>query len=692
MSDNINNCYPIYNRQQSRKKVMKNIRAALKTISFFSVFSLCSTPSVAQENIPLDVDLTASANIQPTMYGIFFEDINFSADGGLYAELVKNRSFEFEQPMMGWSQPATDPYATNENSGIANTLHFADNKTNKNVLRINVFNDQHYSLVNEGFRGMGIHNGEGYLLSFYANNPNRTIKNVVAQLIDAKGEIIASTKVSLAHADWHKYESRLVAKRTEEKASLRISFEGTGTLDMDMVSLFPNNTWKGREKGLRKDLVQLLADLKPGFLRFPGGCIIEGRTLAQRYQWKNTLGQTDSRPTMVSRWNTEFKHKLTPDYFQSFGLGFYEYFQLAEDLGAEPIPVLSCGIACQFNTGELVPVSELDPYIQDALDLIEFANGTADSPWGKVRVEMGHPKPFNLKYIGIGNEQWGPQYIERYKIFQTVLKKKYPDIILVSGSGPFAEGQMFDYAHRELKKLGADIIDEHYYKDIAWFKNNATRYDDYDRNGPKIFAGEYAAQSVAVVSPDNKNSWETALAEAAFMTGLERNADLVHMTSYAPLMAHTEAWQWSPNMIWFNNLQALATANYQVQKLFSNNKGTELVRITHDGKPLTGQDGLYASAVTDKQNKSLTLKLVNTNAQALNIQLNMPAGVMKGKATVTLLSANNLQAENSFASPSVITPITHTEKFNNVATYKAPPHSVSVISIPVMQKNISVKQ
>lgn len=671
---------------------MKNIRAVIKTISFFSVFSFCSTPSIALENISVDVDLTTSTNIQPTMYGIFFEDINFSADGGLYAELVKNRSFEFEQPMMGWSQPATDPYATNENSGIANTLHFSDNKTNKNVLRINVFNDQGYSLVNEGFRGMGIYKGESYLLSFYANNPNRTIKNIVAQLINTKGEIIASTKVSLAHADWHKYESRLTAKYTEERASLRISFEGTGTLDMDMISLFPNNTWKGREKGLRKDLVQLLADLKPGFLRFPGGCIIEGRTLAQRYQWKTTLGQTDSRPTMISRWNTEFKHKLTPDYFQSFGLGFYEYFQLAEDLGAEPIPVLSCGIACQFNSGELVPVSELDPYIQDALDLIEFANGTADSPWGKVRVEMGHPKPFNLKYIGIGNEQWGPQYIERYKIFQTVLKKKYPDIILVSGSGPFAEGQMFDYAHRELKKLGADIIDEHYYKDIAWFKNNAARYDNYDRNGPKIFAGEYAAQSVAVVSPDNKNSWETALAEAAFMTGLERNADLVHMTSYAPLMAHTDAWQWSPNMIWFNNLQVLATANYQVQKLFSNNKGTELVRITRDGKPLTGQDGLYASAVTDKQNKSLTIKLVNTNAQELNIQLNMPADVIKGKATVTLLSADNLQAENSFASPSVITPITRKEKFNNVATYKAPPHSVSVINIPVTQKNISIKQ
>jgi alpha-N-arabinofuranosidase len=453
---------------------------------------------------------------------------------------------------------------------------------------------------------------------------------------------------------------------------------------MDMISLFPTATWKGRENGLRKDVVQLLADLKPGFLRFPGGCIIEGRTLAERYQWKNTLGQPDSRPTMISRWNNEFKHKLTPDYFQSFGLGFYEYFQLAEDIGAAPIPVLSCGIACQFNSGELVPVSELDPYIQDAIDLIEFANGATDSPWGKVRTQMGHPKTFNLKYIGIGNEQWGPQYIERFKMFQKVLKEKYPNIVLISGSGPFADGHMFDYAHRELKKLNAEIIDEHYYQDIAWFKNNATRYDNYDRNGPKIFAGEYAAQSVAVVSPDNKNSWETALAEAAFMTGLERNADLVQMTSYAPLMAHTEAWQWSPNMIWFNNLQVLPTANYQVQKLFSNNKGTELISITRNGKPLTGQEGLYASAVTEREGKALIVKLVNTESSTRDVQFNLPTNVIKSEATITLLNAKTLQTENSFSSSDLIKPEIRKEKLNShPATYAAPSHSVSIIRIPL---------
>ena len=661
----------------------KNNHLKNKITSFITALTLFLSTSLFAENILLDVDLTPTAKMQPTMYGIFFEDINFAADGGLYGELVKNRSFEFAQPMMGWMQPDTDPYSANENSGIANTINFEKNKTNKNILRVTVFNDKKYSLVNEGFRGIGIRKGETYRFSFYATNPDGGIKRVIAQLVDANGKVVADTAISTASKDWQHYTKTFVANSTEEKARLKIIFEGAGSLDLDMISLFPTATWKGRENGLRKDVVQLLADLKPGFLRFPGGCIIEGRTLAERYQWKNTLGQPDSRPTMISRWNNEFKHKLTPDYFQSFGLGFYEYFQLAEDIGAAPIPVLSCGIACQFNSGELVPVSELDPYIQDAIDLIEFANGAVDSPWGKVRTQMGHPKTFNLKYIGIGNEQWGPQYIERFKMFQKVLKEKYPAIVLISGSGPFADGHMFDYAHRELKKLDAEIIDEHYYQDIAWFKNNATRYDNYDRKGPKIFAGEYAAQSVAVVSPDNKNSWETALAEAAFMTGLERNADLVQMTSYAPLIAHTEAWQWSPNMIWFNNLQVLATANYQVQKLFSNNKGTDLVSITRKGKPLTGQDGLYASAVTEHQDTALIVKLVNTESSPRDVQFNLPVNLKKSDATITLLNAKTLQAENSFSSPDLIKPEIRKEKLSNDSTtYTAPPHSVSVIRIP----------
>ena len=655
-----------------------------KITLFIVALVLLLSKAIAADTISVDVNLNSTTKIQPTMYGIFFEDINFSADGGLYGELVKNRSFEFAQPMMGWSQPNTEPYSANENSGTATTLNFEKNKTNKNILRVNVFNDKKYSLVNEGFRGIGVRKGETYRLSFYAANPDGGIKRVIAQLVNAQGEIIANTTISTTNKTWQHYTKTFVASATEEKTSLKIMFEGAGVLDMDMISLFPKATWKGRENGLRKDVVQLLADLKPGFLRFPGGCIIEGRTLAERYQWKNTLGQPDTRPTMISRWNNEFKHKLTPDYFQSFGLGFYEYFQLAEDIGAEPIPVLSCGIACQFNSGELVPVSELDPYIQDAIDLIEFANGPADSPWGKVRTQMGHPKTFNLKYIGIGNEQWGPQYIERFKMFQRVLKEKYPEIILISGSGPFADGHMFDYAHRELKKLGAEIIDEHYYQDIAWFKNNATRYDNYDRKGPKIFAGEYAAQSVAVVSPENKNSWATALAEAAFMTGLERNADLVQMTSYAPLMAHTEAWQWSPNMIWFNNLQVLPTANYQVQKLFSNNKGTDLLSITRDGKPLTGQDGLYASAVTEKDGTELIVKLVNTESYTRDIQINLPTNSIKSDANITLLTAKTLETENSFASSDLIKPVVRKEKFeNNAATYTAPPYSVSVIRIPL---------
>lgn len=659
---------------------------AVFAIFLFAVYLIKPSAVNAKETLQLDINPAPIANIQPTMYGIFFEDINFAADGGLYAELVKNRSFEFDQPMMGWSQPATDPYSANENSGIANTLHFAQNKTNKNVLRVKVFNDANYHLINKGFRGIGIRKGETYNLSFYAATPDQSIKRVIAELVNEQGDVLSSSSVALTNTDWHHYKTTLIAGVTEEKANLKLRFEGKGTVDLDMISLFPKNTWKGRENGLRKDIVQLLADLKPGFFRFPGGCIIEGRTLAQRYQWKNTIGKPETRPTMISRWNSEFSHKLTPDYFQSFGLGFYEYFLLAEDLGAEPMPVLNCGIACQFNSGEVVPVSELDAYIQDAIDLVEFANGTTDTAWGKVRADMGHPEPFNLKYIGIGNEQWGPQYIERFKIFQKVLKEKYPDIILISGSGPFADGPMFEYAHRELKKLKADIIDEHYYQPIDWFKNNAARYDSYDRKGPIIFVGEYAAQSVATVNPNNKNSWETALAEAAFMTGLERNADVVQMTSYAPLMAHTEAWQWSPNMIWFNNLEVLATANYQVQKLFSNNQGSELINITHNGKPLTGQNNIYASAMLDSQQKQLIIKLVNTSKDTQKIAFNIPNLRIKPTATINYLSAASLDSENSFASPQNITLNTKTEKIkNNKMEITAMAHSVSVVKLELQQ-------
>lgn len=595
------------------------------------------------------------AKIQPTMYGIFFEDINFAADGGLYAEKVKNRSFEFELPKMGWTEPNSDRHSFNKNSGIARIIRYQDTTGNHNFARITVNDASGYKLINEGYRGMGIKENAEYRMSVEVAQP-KGIEKINFRLIDQNGNTIGETSIAPDSDQWKTYESVFKASKREEKAKLEVTFKGTGEIDLDMISLFPVDTWKGRKNGLRKDLVQLLAEMKPGFLRFPGGCIVEGRTLAKRYQWKKTVGPVEDRELLVNRWNTEFSHRLTPDYYQSFGLGYYEYFQLAEDIGAEPLPILGVGIACQFNTGELVPMDELDPYVQDAIDLIQFANGSADSKWGKIRAEMGHPEPFNLKYIGVGNEQWGPEYIERFKVFQKAIQEKYPDITIVSGSGPFPEGDYFEYGWEQLKKLNASIIDEHYYKPPKWFRENATRYDDYDRNGPKVFAGEYAAQSVAIASPDNKNNWETALSEAAFMTGLERNADVVYMTSYAPLMAHKEAWQWTPDLIWFDNLKSYGTPNYYVQKLYANNKGTDLVTVTENGEAVTGKGGLYASAVRDEKNNQLIVKLVNTSGKENEVELKVQGVKPDSKGELTILRSEDLQEENSLDAPKNISP------------------------------------
>ncbi|TRX22270.1 alpha-L-arabinofuranosidase C-terminal domain-containing protein [Flavobacterium franklandianum] len=622
------------------------------------------------------------AKIQPTMYGVFFEDINFAADGGLYAEMVKNRSFEFENPLMGWNQPNSDRHSFNKQSGIATTVKVLENKTNPNFLRVIIKDDKGYELINEGFRGMGIKKDAKYNISLKASNHDGAIKKINIQFIDKDKKVLGETSIVPTSNDWQNYTAQFTATQTEAKAKLKITFVGAGTIDLDMISLFPQDTWNNRKNGLRKDIVQLLYDMKPGFLRFPGGCIVEGRTLAQRYQWKKTVGDVDKRETLINRWNTEFDHKPAPDYFQTFGLGFFEYFQLAEDIGASPLPILSCGMACQFNTGELVPMDELNPYVQDALDLIEFANGSADTPWGRIRSEMGHPKPFNLKLIGVGNEQWGPEYIERYKVFEKAIKAKYPAMTIVSGAGPFPDGDYFEYGTKELKKLNAEIVDEHYYKNPKWFRDNVTRYDNYDRKGPKVFAGEYAAQSVAIASPDNKNNWECAFSEAAFMTGLERNAEVVHLTSYAPLMAHAEAWQWTPDMIWFNNLEAYGSANYQVQKIFATNKGTDLLAITKDGKTVIGQNDLFASAVKDVNSKEIIVKLVNAAAKAQEVTIDLKGNKLQSRGIVTTLTSANLDDVNSFEFPNKISP-TESEiklKGDNVSV-SLPAYSVTVLKL-----------
>ena len=623
------------------------------------------------------------ADIAPTMWGIFFEDINLGADGGIYAELVKNRSFEFDTPMMGWKE---------QKRGGANGSLLVNNRGaavlgNPRFIRVEVKSDQgDYGLSNEGFRGMGVKKGDNYNFSVLARQQGDSKVALKVELVNPEGESIGTATVTPEGKEWKEYKTSFAATATEPKAQLYVWAKGKGEVDLDMISLFPEKTWKNRPNGMRPDMVQLLADMKPGFFRFPGGCIVEGRTLDERFQWKKTIGPVETREMKVNRWNTEFGHRLTPDYYQSFGLGFYEYFQLAEDIGAEPLPILNCGMACQFNTGEVVPLNQLDPYIQDALDLIEFANGSAETVWGKKRADMGHPAPFNLKFLGVGNEQWGEQYIERYEAFAKVLTEKHPEIKLITTTGPSPEGEEFDYLNhtlRGMKDTRVDIIDEHYYRAPEWFRENATRYDSYDRKGPKIFAGEYAAQTVATTSPENKNNWNAAMSEAAFMTGLERNADVVVMASYAPLFAHTDGWQWTPDMIWVDNLRSFGTPNYQVQKLFSTNKGTHVVPVLLNNRPVTGQEGAFASATIDRNTNELILKVVNTTDKAITNEFVID-GVKKlqQKATVTVLQSDNLNQENSFDNPQAISPVQKQIQVKD-KTIKLPlqPYSVNVVRV-----------
>lgn len=654
-------------------KIKQAILLLVFSFSFVS-HALCQKSEI----IKVDVDHPKST-IQSTMWGIFFEDINFAADGGLYAEMVKNRSFEFATPKAGWlvekaSKDSSHFIVVNRGESDPNPRYASIRITKEN---------SGFSIINSGFRGMGVKENSIYYFSILASVSSNAQVILHLELLDQSNKLIGSTSINLSGKDWKKYETSFLATKTDPKSKLRIRFDGEGIVNFDMVSLFPSDTWKNRKGGLRADLVQLLADLKPGFLRFPGGCIVEGRELATRYQWKKTVGPIENRTLIVNRWNTEFKHRPTPDYYQTFGLGFYEYFLLSEDIGAEPLPILNCGMACQFNTAELVPMEKLDPFVQDALDLIEFANGSANTTWGGLRAKMGHPEPFNLKYIGIGNEQWGSQYFERYAVFEKVLKEKYPEVKLVSGTGPFPNDELFHFAKNELKKISPAIVDEHYYRPPSWFFENATRYDNYDRNSYKIFAGEYAAQSDSVCSPNNKNNWECALSEAAFMTGLERNADVVSMCSYAPLFAHTEGWQWTPDLIWFNNLKSFATPNYYVQKLFSTNKGTDLLNMLQGGKPLIGQDGVFASAAWDKNSNEVILKIVNRNKtqHQTNIELNSK-GKFLTKAEIAVLLSEDLNKVNSIENSDALKPvIKEAATKGNYLNLLLEPYSLSIVRI-----------
>ena len=598
------------------------------------------------------------AEIQPTMYGIFFEDINFAADGGLYAELVKNRSFEFPQALMGWNT-----------FGRVDVKDDGPFERNPHYVRLSPAGHpaKQTGLDNEGFFGIGVREGEEYRFSVWARVPEgdagaRLRIELVNTASMGENQAFATQELTVTSNEWKKYQVILKPTETQEKAKLRIFLASPHTVDLEHVSLFPVDTWKGHENGMRKDLAQALADLKPGVFRFPGGCIVEGADLATRYQWKNSVGPVENRPLNESRWQYSFPNRLFPDYYQSYGLGFYEFFLLSEEIGAEPLPVLSCGLACQFQNndpGAHQPVDQLDSYIQDALDLIEFANGGTDTPWGKVRAEMGHPAPFGLKFIGIGNEQWGEEYPVRLRPFVEALRKAHPEIQVIGSSGPYAEGKDFDYLWGQMRELEVDLVDEHYYCPETFFLTQAARYDNYDRKkGPKVFAGEYACHGVG----RKWNHFNASLLEAAFMTGLERNADVVRMATYAPLFAHVEGWQWRPDLIWYDNLRSMRTASYYVQQLYSLNKGTNVLPLTMDGKPVTGaegQDGLFASAVYDEPTDAVMVQGANTSDRAQTIDI-LLKGMGRKEQLVSgrciRLQSADLYADNTLDEPETIVP------------------------------------
>lgn len=590
------------------------------------------------------------AEIPETMYGLFFEDINFGADGGLYAEKIKNRSFEFANPLQGWS--IAGKVEVKNDGPFERNPHYVE-------LKGTGHNDKHTAIVNEGFFGVSFEKDSVYDFSVYARVPDGGTAKIEVQLINEAthggNQTYAAKKIELSGKEWKKYTCELTPSKTIEKGKLRIFLKKPeNTVDLEHISLFPRNN----VNGLRTDLVQRLADLKPGVFRFPGGCIVEGTDLATRYQWKNTVGAPENRPLNENRWQYTFTHHFFPDYYQTYGLGFYEYFVLSELLGAAPLPVLNVGLACQYQNQDMsahVPVNELDPYIQDALDLIEFANGPVTSKWGALRAEMGHPEPFNMKYLGVGNEQWGPEYVERLEPFVKAIRAKYPDIKIIGSSGPDSEGDKFEYLWPEMKKVKVDLVDEHFYRPDEWFLSQGTRYDNYDRKGPKVFAGEYACHTQGY----NQNHFGAALCEAAFMTGLERNADVVEMATYAPLFAHVDGWQWRPDMIWFDNLRSMPTASYFVQQMYSLNKGDRVVPTTMDKQPvagLEGQDGLFATTAYDNATGEYIVKLVNTSDNAQEVKLDFKGLKKKfDSAQVTSFHADE-KAENTLDNPDQVKP------------------------------------
>ncbi|WCJ58062.1 alpha-L-arabinofuranosidase C-terminal domain-containing protein [Fontisphaera persica] len=624
--------------------------------------------------------------ISPDIFGVFFEDLNYAADGGLYAELIQNRSFEYSPT----EQPDWHPlkfWEVIKRGGGDGSVSVAE-------MRPIHENNPHYALLtvrrpgegvglaNEGFDGIPLQAGETYEASFWTyqafmgemwgRGDNNRPMPVTLRLETRSGETLAEAAFQIKGRDWRRVSAKLKPARTVSDARLVLLAHEAGGLALDMVSLFPEKTFRHRPNGLRADLAQAVADLQPKFMRFPGGCLVHGGGVHRFYNWKETIGPVEQRRARRNLWG----------YHQTMGLGYFEYFQFCEDIGAKPLPVVSAGVCCQHagsspNRGqEGLPLAEMPAYIQDVLDLIEWANGPATSKWGAQRAAAGHPEPFGLKYLGVGNEDAiTPIFKERFRMIYEAIKAKHPEIVVIGTSGPFAAGRDFDEGWAFARELKLPLVDEHYYVPPQWFWDNLSRYDRYDRNGPKVYVGEYAAHD----RDRRRNSLRSALAEAAGMTGFERNGDVLQFASYAPLFARRGHTQWHPDLIYFNSTRVFLTPNYYVQQLFSRNSGNRALDLAFQGaRPAT----LAASAVRDTQSGHVILKMVNGSdaAATLRIELEgLPARDLP--ATRILLTGPGPDAFNADDQPPAVKPETTEMTLRPSFEYTAPAYSLTVLRI-----------
>lgn len=621
----------------------------------------------------------AGKPISPDLFGIFFEDINYAADGGLYAELVQNRSFEYApSDHSGWNSFSSwdylhEGYAMGSIS-VESAAPLHPNNPHYVQLRIESPFQKGLGLKNSGFDGIPAKAGEKYDFSLWARVKSGTAVPLLVQLRDAKGTVLAETTLLAQAMNWQQYRATLAPSTTAADASLVVLATGKGVVDLDMISLFPQQTFHHRSNGLRADLAQTIADLNPKFVRFPGGCLAHGDGLDNLYDWKKTIGPVEQREAQRNIWN----------YHQTAGLGYFEYFQFCEDIGAKPLPVVAAGVSCQNSGGswkiggtgqQCVPLADMSAYTQDVLDLIEYANGPATTAWGAKRAAAGHPAPFRLEYIGIGNEdKQTPEFRERFKLIYEAVRKQCPEIKVIGTVGPFPKGEDYDQGWTFANQLNVPLVDEHYYENPQWFLANSQRYDRYDRRKAKVYLGEYASRGNALFN---------ALAEAAYMTSLERNGDVVRLASYAPLLAKENHTQWNPDLIYFNNSTVVPTANYYVQALFGQNQGDEYfdgVAVTTSNVPPT-DSAVVSSCVRDAKTGDVILKLVNPGGKGQVMGVNL--GRFKGLTSAATLSVltGARDAKNTFATPQVVLPNVSAFKAGKAFAYTVAPYSLAVIRV-----------